>query len=358
MPENTLTNENGKISNEEKLSPFDWEAFGFKVFDKDRDSLILDESPLMLSILDYISENGEGNMTLEEFTLYKGDIRIQELLEKLICIHRSEWAYSDGAFTNMRKEIEKYYDNQIKILNPENENARTQAEEKRNEDLELFENKVKNLTFLEQIKLDINSTLPQNYFYFFHPKAFVKQMEKMQIIDYSKYVRFASSIETERRSIVSQKSIQLLGYIAFLTEMSYITITSTIRYPRTQAIAMYYSPNIKYKAPGEAVKAVYRECKKQKLSKEATIDKMTQKIEELSRQNQRVSLHCVSIDEYKKLNVIDVSYQGIGDKEKYIKLLEANDDVKKIIHSVEMIKNTSKIFYDKGEPCIHVEIKQ
>lgn len=156
---------------------------------------------------------------------------------------------------------------------------------------------------------------------------------------------------------MSQKSIQLLGKIAYLTGSKSITITSTIRYPRQQANAMY-GTKIKYRPPGEQVKAVYSECQKLKLSKEKTIEKMITKIEELSKAGQRVSLHCVSIEDYKKLNVIDVSYDNIIDIKKYIKLLAGETNVQKIIHSMPNITNSLKVKYDKGEPCIHVEIKQ
>lgn len=357
MPEETNNNTNNKTKTKETYSPYDWESFDFKIYDEDRDSYILTESPLMQPILKYVDENGDGKMSVEEFSRHKGDKNIRDLLSKMICVHRSEWAYSGDAFTNLKKEVEKYYDEEIKRLNPNNENARAECESKRNEDLKLFEEKVKNLTFLDQIEFDNKSSLPDGYFYFFHPIAFVEQMKMMAIEDYSKFVQFAASLEIDRRNVVSQKSIQLLGYIAYLTNTKNVIITSTIRYPRIQALAMY-GTNIRYASPGEKVKEVYRECMAKKLNKEATIEKMVQKIEELSRKNERVSKHCVSIDEYNKLNVIDVSYTGISDTKKYISLLAESECVIKILHSVSGIANTTKIRFDKGEPCIHVEIKQ
>lgn len=179
MPEETNNNTNNKTKTKERYSPYDWEAFGFKIYDEDRDSHILSESPLIQPILQYVDENGDGKMSVEEFSRHKGNKNIRDLLSKMICVHRSEWAYSGDAFANLKKEVEKYYDEEIKRLNPDNENARTECESRRNEDLKLFEEKVKNLTFLDQIKLDNKSSLPDGYFYFFHPVTFVEQMNRV-----------------------------------------------------------------------------------------------------------------------------------------------------------------------------------
>lgn len=192
---NNNTSNEGKIK--EMYSPYDWEAFGFKIYGEDRDSHILSESPLIQPILQYVDENGDGKMSVEEFSRHKGNKNIRDLLSKMICVHRSEWAYSGDAFANLKKEVEKYYDEEIKRLNPDNENARTECESKRNEDLKLFEEKVKNLTFLDQIKFDNKSSLPDGYFYFFHPIAFVEQMKMMAIKKISKYLTIEKATYSE-----------------------------------------------------------------------------------------------------------------------------------------------------------------
>lgn len=168
--------------NEEKISPYDWEAFGFKVCKEEMDRYFLSKSSLMKFILKYIDENGDGTLTEKEFSRYENNPHIRNLLSKLICVHRSEWAYSGDALSTLKNEVEEYYNEQVKLLNTHGNEKQEEVEEKRKEDLSRFESKVKSLTFLDQIPLDVKSSLPAGCFYYFHPIAFVEQMKRMNVL--------------------------------------------------------------------------------------------------------------------------------------------------------------------------------
>ena len=124
-------------------------------------------------------------------------------------------------------------------------------------------------------------------------------------------VGFNGVAEKWRQDIVSQKTKNVLAYLAKEAGMRRILITSTIRTPESQANAMY-STTISYAAAGEAVKRVRDECKNKGLSKDATLKKMVEKILELQSKGQRVSLHCVSQEQYKKMNVVDIGLNSNG----------------------------------------------
>ena len=136
-------------------------------------------------------------------------------------------------------------------------------------------------------------------------------------------------------------------------------VTSTQRPPRTQALAMYENiangRNIRYKWAGEQVCDICRKMRGEKAQKSAIIDAMTKRIEELAGQGYRVSLHCVSDAQYDRTNVIDVSYRNLGGK--------AVDTLKAFAKRIEVVKIIQPItpavaIFDRGEPAIHLEIKQ
>ena len=64
---------------------------------------------------------------------------------------------------------------------------------------------------------------------------------------------------------------------------------------------------------------------------------------------------CVSDEQYDRTNVIDLSFYNLGDKAKdTIKAFAKRIEVVKIIQSV-----TAEVaIFDRGEPAIHLEIKQ
>lgn len=180
-------------------------------------------------------------------------------------------------------------------------------------------------------------------------------------------VTFAKSITEERRTIVSQKTLQILEEAAIKSSNKSVVITSTIRSTRKQAEAMYHNENsgkhIRYRAPGQAVIDVYKEGIRKGYSKEKIIENMDNKIKQLSEQDRRVSLHVVTPDMYKRRNVIDVSTTTFQDAKAFIQELLNNSSVVKIIQPLYESKSFSnsqgaKILYDKGEAAIHIEINQ
>ncbi|MBF4454496.1 hypothetical protein IRT38_03640 [Acinetobacter sp. SK-43] len=135
-------------------------------------------------------------------------------------------------------------------------------------------------------------------------KAEVAKVEGVSVL-------FSGVNEEWRRNIVSEKTKKILAFLAKEAGMNKIYITSTIRTAESQANAMY-SQNIRYTAPGEEVKRVRDECKAKNMRKEQTISKMVEKIIELQKQNKKVSKHCVSTEQYNKVNVVDIGLNSNG----------------------------------------------
>lgn len=172
---------------------------------------------------------------------------------------------------------------------------------------------------------------------------------------------FSGNLNEGRKNIVSLKTLKLLEEIGEKTDNNVIIITSTIRYPQQQAEAMYSNlsrgKRIRYKQPGMLVTEVYDNYKIKGANKEEIINAMTKKIEQLSEQNQRVSLHCVSENAYMRCNVLDISTKMNNTKE-FINSLAKDASVIKIIHPIKDVLNSSKVIFDTSEGAIHVEIKQ
>ena len=182
-----------------------------------------------------------------------------------------------------------------------------------------------------------------------------------KVADYSLYVQFSTSLDSGRQKLLSKMSINVLGEAAMRLGYQHITITSTIRYPIQQAEAMYTNlsngKRLNYAAPGMAVTSVYDDCKKKGTDKETTISQMVDKINSLSQEGLRVSKHCVSVEEYCTMNIVDISVPT-AEVQKFLTELAKSNNVVKIFHDIDDIENTNKIARLAKEPCIHVEIKQ
>lgn len=190
-----------------------------------------------------------------------------------------------------------------------------------------------------------------------------KESQSEQPIADSKIVVFDDNIVADRRAVVGSKTIKILEKAAENSSNSKVIITSTIRSTRLQAETMYSNESrgnsIRYAAPGREVVQVYRNGVANKLGKEEIISKMDAKIQELGKENRRVSLHCVSVEDYKKLNIVDVSFtRGITDAAKFVEEVEKDPSVTRIIHPIAKVKVGGKISFDAKEPAIHIEIKQ
>lgn len=182
-----------------------------------------------------------------------------------------------------------------------------------------------------------------------------------KVADDSLLVRFSNTLELERQDILSSKSKNILGHAARNVGYESIEITSTIRYPKQQAEAMYTNlenkKRLQYAAPGMAVTAVYDDGKQNGFDKTTIIQKMENKIIALSKEGKRVSKHCVGLEIYKKTNIVDINIPTTKVKE-FIMELAKNNSVEKIFHDILDIKDEGKISRLAKEPCIHVEIKQ
>lgn len=188
------------------------------------------------------------------------------------------------------------------------------------------------------------------------------QQSKQTVNTNSTIVYFDDGIIEDRRTIVSQTTIKILEKAAISSSNDKVIITSTIRFTKRQAEAMYSNESngkhIRYASPGRAVLNVYKIGKANGQSKEKILSDMDTKIKELSLKGQRVSKHCVSDEVYANNNILDVSYsRGIKNPKDFINELAKDSAVTKILHPLSGVASTGKIIYDTGEAAIHIEIK-
>lgn len=162
-------------------------------------------------------------------------------------------------------------------------------------------------------------------------------------------------------TVLTEKTMNVLSLAASASENPSITVTSTIRTPERQAEAMYANlasgNRIRYKAPGMAVTAVYDECVKAGKSKADTVSAMVKEIEAQSEKGQRVSLHCVSREEYAKLNIVDVS-RHMPNPRDFVRALMTIKAVTKVITPIQAVYGDDRVSVDTSEGAIHVEIQQ
>ena len=161
--------------------------------------------------------------------------------------------------------------------------------------------------------------------------------------------------------LISEHTKSLLQQIGDELGIKKLNITSGLRPPKRQASTMY--DNIKqkgvasqkdmYATTGDAIVNVYVRLNAAGKSKGEIIAAMEAEIISLSEKGLRVSKHCVSEVQYKKLNVIDVSPRTIPQslhkamKTKLVNL-KAQGLLEKFIIPGEV----------KGEPAYHLEIPQ
>ena len=168
-------------------------------------------------------------------------------------------------------------------------------------------------------------------------------------------IRFATSVTEYQRSLVSHRTKQVLMQLGSLAGKTELVITSTIRTPEKQAELMY-NPTATYGKNGREVIEIANKGKQQKESKKITLQKMVQKIKELEKQGKRVSLHCVSEEEYRKLNVIDLGINSNG-------LASTRSQKLFYKHCSSLMRKglIKKVLYpgnNKREKAFHLEINQ
>lgn len=172
---------------------------------------------------------------------------------------------------------------------------------------------------------------------------------------------FNPSLNEDDIKVVSDYSKSLLKKAADDSNNRLIKITSTLRLPERQAVAMYDNIAngriIQYKEPGQKVTTLCRTLLKAGYSRPYIVGEMTKMIEALSREGKRVSLHCVTPEIYSECNIIDTS-KFIENPRDFAEELAKYNSVVKIITPFERSYKSEKIKYDANEPAIHVEIKQ
>jgi hypothetical protein len=175
-------------------------------------------------------------------------------------------------------------------------------------------------------------------------------------------VIFSSYITEDRKSIVNNRTIEILGEAGYTSNNPITEISSTIRSYFEQATTMYDNEkagnHISYAATGKEVIAVFNANKDK--PKDEVISLMAKLIEELAKENRLTSHHCVPEDKYKKNNVIDIRKNLKNPRDLSI-ALSGYDEVTKIITPYTALSGTpyksSKISVDANEPAIHVEFK-
>lgn len=168
--------------------------------------------------------------------------------------------------------------------------------------------------------------------------------------------------DNERKAaVVSGQAIRMLQRLADDAGLCSLTITSTLRTPEGQARAMYYNSRntgfdkqlALYGPVGRSVLMAAiqaeEECKSAKpgMTGEELISYVEQAmVDEINRQYpKRVSRHVVPPEEYAKLNVVDIGYDSVLDKEAF-RVVLANAK-----------SNGSIDYIDEPEnDCFHIEI--
>lgn len=187
----------------EKISPYDWETFGFKIYDSDPQSFfITSKSPIMQEVLKLIDANTDGDLDVEEFERVRDDQYVNAHLSKMICCHRSEWSYRGDSLVKLKNDASAIYDEIIDKASPETQEQKQKYLQLKDESIKRFEQKAKNLSFMCEFPEFKTQQLPEFCFYYFHPFAFVEQMKRMKSEEVSKYL----TVEKATKSDTAKKN--------------------------------------------------------------------------------------------------------------------------------------------------------
>lgn len=170
-------------------------------------------------------------------------------------------------------------------------------------------------------------------------------------------IRITASIKK-----LGNTSIEVLTEAAEAVGLEEIVVTSTQRTPEAQAEVMLHNletnHHISYKWPGKQVNDLARSLRRKKIAREEILKAMVAEIIKLADEGKegRVSKHCVSNEQYDKLNVIDISHHSMPtDKvEAFIIAMAKKKEVTQIFQSY----NKNLVGYLAGEPALHFEIEQ
>lgn len=177
-------------------------------------------------------------------------------------------------------------------------------------------------------------------------------------------IKWGASMSQEDRNKISKYTLGVLNKALDASKNPNGVITSGHRPAERQASVMYDNLSngirISYLEPGQIVTRLYDDCVKKKFGKMETIAIMAKKIEELARQNKLVSKHTVTEEQYKKVNVVDISKQtaNLPNPRDFVKELLKEPNVVKVLTPFTSDYGSNRAVYSKAENAIHIEIKQ
>ncbi|MCL2436381.1 MAG: hypothetical protein FWD09_09645 [Lentimicrobiaceae bacterium] len=166
----------------------------------------------------------------------------------------------------------------------------------------------------------------------------------------------------EGKDLLSKALLNLLAHAGHESKNPTIYITSMWRSPAKQANAMYDNISqgviISYAEPGRIVTQLIQAEIKNKTPKNQIIQLAEAKINELAEQSKLVSKHCITKEQYQKLNVVDISKTRTPNPRDLAKALLKEAKVSRIITpfgELSTYGNDKRVLIDVKEPAIHVE---
>ena len=178
----------GYFQPEDFFPPQNWDKFGFEISEADKDTYLMDFqnlSPLLQKIWNIIDEDGDKELTDNEFRRAVTNYYHAFKISRHILYHRSEWAYTDDdGIDDLEKELKDAFDKCIQKM-AKNAASKDILEKERDKKVKEITDLAKELNFWNKIKIDTSpqeskqtlKTFPKEpYVYHFHPIAFVEQM--------------------------------------------------------------------------------------------------------------------------------------------------------------------------------------
>ncbi|MCT4671792.1 MAG: peptidoglycan DD-metalloendopeptidase family protein [Prolixibacteraceae bacterium] len=142
----------------EHVSPYDWEAFGFKVYSDQPDVFLYnqDAKPLediecpefLKSVWGVINSDKSRQISNKEFRYAQRNLNSQQRLSKMVCYHQSEWGVD---YPSLKAEILTFL-NRV-IDNEKVESQKKELKDQRDQILSTIEDKVKALDFCSAVKI-------------------------------------------------------------------------------------------------------------------------------------------------------------------------------------------------------------
>lgn len=176
----------------------------------------------------------------------------------------------------------------------------------------------------------------------------------------SSQVTYSSSVPAPQQ-IVSEYTKNVIKLALKKSGLTHAVITSSIRTPNEQAEIMYKNAKENlagqfslYGATGDEVLKVFKNNKDKERS--VVIGLMKDKIESLLKDGKRTSLHCVTVTEYNKLNIVDIGVKSTQ------AVCGTSFNIEKFTKAFKELKDEGYIerFIDetrKTNSCWHIEVK-